>query len=277
MSTLTTYDRVMLRLGRPNVFMAVFGAYLALHFAQLLNVSGELFSSTGMLPDMSASPFFGRLPGLFFICDAPWFVQGCVAVAVLLSVTLAGGRYTRFCAATLLVILSSLYLRNPLISNPSLAYVGFALLVLAICGRPATSLGRAVDSNAVFTAVVIVLGVSYTYAGLEKLGAPSWQSGQALAEVLASPLARSGVLAEFLRTDGAAVLKWGTYASLALEIFALALLLMRKTRAPTVLALMGLHVGILLTVNFADLTLGMLAVHILFIDPSWFSRGKRPS
>ena len=42
-------------------------------------------------------------------------------------------------------------------------------------------------------------------------------------------------------------------------------------------ALVGMNVGILFAVNFTDLTIGMLMIHLFTYDPSWFSIRLRSS
>ena len=42
-----------------RLFRVLLGAYLFVHFAQLLPWAGEVFSSAGMLPDAAQSPLFG--------------------------------------------------------------------------------------------------------------------------------------------------------------------------------------------------------------------------
>ena len=67
-----------------------------------------------------------------------------------------------------------------------------------------------------------------------------------------------------------------TWGALALELLALPFALSKRTRPWLWLALLTMHLGILATVDFADLTFGMLMIHVLTFDPNWLpkSRGK---
>jgi hypothetical protein len=70
------------------------------------------------------------------------------------------------------------------------------------------------------------------------------------------------------------VIRAATYASLGLELFALPLALSRRLRPYLWAALTAMQLGILATVAFADLTLGMLMMHLA--TWSWIRRGRRP-
>jgi hypothetical protein len=62
---------------------------------------------------------------------------------------------------------------------------------------------------------------------------------------------------------------------LALELLAFPLALFRPTRKWIWLGIVGMHLGILCIVDFADLTTGMLMIHLFTYNPSWFPRVHR--
>jgi predicted DCC family thiol-disulfide oxidoreductase YuxK len=58
---------------------------------------------------------------------------------------------------------------------------------------------------------------------------------------------------------------------LLLELSFAPLALMRKARPWIWTAMVGMHVGLLSIVSFADLTAGMLLLHLLTFDPGWLA------
>src|SRR5690606_24969352 len=70
-------------------------------------------------------------------------------------------------------------------------------------------------------------------------------------------------------------LKLMTWSVLAIEIFALVGVLFKRTRFTTWLLLLSIHLGILVTINFADLTTGMILFHLFLFDPRWLKAKKQ--
>ncbi|MEZ4237713.1 MAG: hypothetical protein R3F59_16505 [Myxococcota bacterium] len=126
---------------------------------------------------------------------------------------------------------------------------------------------------AIRTVAWLVLGAAYTYSGITKLWSASWLDGSALHHVLDNPLARPGLLRTWLL--GAPVLTTAaSFAALGVELVALPLACWPRARPWLWLALLGLQVGLLVLVDFADLTLGMVVVQLLVFDPSWLSGAR---
>lgn len=261
-----------------SVVRVILGAYLASHFGALIPWGAEMFSSQGAIPIGAHSPLMGAFPNLFALCDSSWVVLAALVVGVVASVGLAIGWRRRAMALLLWYIWAALLGRNPLILNPGIPYVGWMLLCFA-----AIPSGEkwSVDSTKnkdksdiwhlsqgyLFAAwVVMVLG--YSYSGVMKLQSLSWLDGTAIEHVLHSPLAHDTWLRRWL-VEQPMVLKVVTWGTLALEVFAAPIALFERARPLLWWSFIGLHVGILCTVDFADLTLGMLMIHLLTWGPSW--------
>ncbi len=263
--------------GQYSLFRMLFGAYLAVHFAALVPYGAELFSSAGMLPEPAASPLYGVLP------NAIGWIGSAVGVELVLmgsagaAVAFAFGFWDRTAAAVIWYVLACLFARNPLISNPSLPYVGWLLLAhIALPREPLGSWdGRGKPIHAwsmpagIHAAAWIVMVVGYSYSGYMKLISPSWGDGSALAEVLANPLARPSWLREALLALPDSMLCLASYAALALELFAAPLALFPQIRRWLWLGLLAMHLGLLVVLDFADLTLGMVMLHAFTFDPAW--------
>lgn len=117
--------------GQYKLFRWAFGSYLFIHFLQLIPWGGELFSNQGVLPDASNSPVIHLFPNVLAWWDSREFVSILLMLATGLALLLATGKFDRIAAVGLWYILACLYGRNPLISNPSIPYVGILLLVHA--------------------------------------------------------------------------------------------------------------------------------------------------
>ena len=265
--------------GQYSLYRGAFGAYLFVHFAWLIPWAGELFSNRGALPDASASPLFGLFPNVLQISDSPAAAVGLVSVAAGLSVLFAVGWLDRTAAVGLWYVGACLVGRNPLISNPGLPFLGWLLLAHAFV-RPAPYLslsargrvdprgGWSLDGR-IYGAGWIVMALGYTYSGYTKLISPSWLDGSAIARILDNPLARPGPIRELMLALPDLVLRFATWGSLAAELLFAPLALFRRLRPALWFALLAMHLSLMLVIDFADLSLGMVVLHLFTFDPRW--------
>ena len=265
--------------GQYSLYRLLLGAYLCVHLASLVSWGPELFSSAGMLADRTLSPLHPVFPSLFFAFDAHGVVQGALLLGVLASLLLAVGLADRVAAVVLWYLWASLFARNPLISNPSLPFVGWLLLAHALLPRAPygswSARGR-VDPGAgwqmppaIFAAAWIVMSLAYSYSGYTKLVSPSWVDGSALARVLENPLARPTALRDLILALPAPLLSVANWGAVGLELCFAPLALVRRLRPWLWLAMVGMHASLILVIDFADLSLAMLLVHAFTFDPAW--------
>lgn len=243
-------------------FRAALGVYLFIHFAHLVPWAAEVWSAAGVLPDVGLSPLPPLLPNALLLLTSAPAVQAFVAALAGLAALLALGVARRPVAVLLWYGWACLFGRNPLISNPSLPYVG---LLLLLCAVVPPGEGRRRDWRCPREVVAVawaLLALGYSYSGLTKLGAPSWQDGSALGHVLRCPLARDTALRAALLDGPPLLLQLATWGALALELLFLPLALLPATRRLAWALGASLHLGTLLLVGFADLSLGMLLVHL---------------
>ena len=268
--------------GQYSVFRIFFGCYLLQHFLALLPWGAELFSNRGAVANASASPLTQVFPNVLAICDQPGFVTALLILASVLSVLLAAGLWDRTAAFVLWYLWACLLGRNPLISNPALPFIGWLLLLHTVLPKAPfgswTSRKRDDPSGNwympqfAFSLAWILMAVGYSYSGYTKLVSPSWLDGSALARVLQNPLARPTALRELLLRIPPVCLRVLTWATLLLELSFAPLAMFRKARLWIWTAMVGLHIGLLSLVSFADLTGGMLLFHFLTFDPAWLPR-----
>ena len=258
-------------------FRIAFGVYLAIHFTHLLPWGPELFSRDGVLPDPALNPTHGILPNVLASLDSPLAVTAFLGLMVLLSLLFAAGVWRRAAAVALWYGWACLFNRNVLISNPSLPYVGLLLLLTALvpAAEPRRLLGRTVDERefqvpaGVYGAAWVLMAVGYTFSGGIKLASPSWIDGTAFWHVVNNPLARDWWLRDFALTLPMSVFRGLTWGALAMEALFLPLALWRVTRPFAWASMVAMHAGIITLVSFADLSLGMLMLHLFTLDPRW--------
>jgi hypothetical protein len=255
----------------------VFGAYLALHFLTQLPNAAELFSNEGVLADPKLNPLYGIFPNPLNIWGAPAFITAFISALAVLSVMFAAGVFRRTTALLLWFGWAALFNRNNLISNPSLPYVGLILVLCTLVppGERWSLTGSSSQRLAwyfpamVFWSAWILMAVGYTFSGLVKLQSPSWVDGSAFLHLLENPLARPGFFRDLLLKVGSGAHAGLTWGILALEILFAPLCLFRAGRMFVWIAMVCAHIGILLVVSFADLSLGMVMIHLFTFDPSW--------
>src|SRR5215470_11928018 len=270
--------------GQYSIFRVLLGLYLVQHFLTLLPWGQEVFSNRGALASASASPLIHLFPNVLAVSDQPGFVTMLLTVGTLLSCLLAVGFWDRLAALALWYLWACLLGRNPLISNPALPFIGWLLLMHSILPKAPfgswAGRGRAdprgnwyMPQSAFFLAWILI-AIGYSYSGYTKLVSPSWVDGSALARVLENPLARPTPLRGLLLAMPTVSLHVATWTALILELAFAPLALLRRVRPWIWTVMVGLHAGLLLLVSFADLTVGMLLVHLFTFDPDWLREGK---
>ena len=254
-----------------KVFRVIFGIYLIWHFTALFPYAKELFSNEGVLFAEGLNPFKDKKawPNPLFIWGSPLVVQIMIAFGIVASIALTLGKKVMACALYLWFLHSCLFTANPFTANPSLGYVGLILLLIAIIPR---------NSNYVPRYVIVVawvlMSVGYTFSGLHKLSSPSWIDGTAIQYLMTNPLARVGIVRDVMLMLPDVIFKLMTWGTLALEVLFVPLALSRYTRPWAWLAMLLMHLGIMLTVDFADLSMGMVMIHLFTFSYAWVAPRK---
>jgi hypothetical protein len=278
-------------LGQHHLAVArlVLGAYLFVHYLALLPYAEETFGPGGVLPSVTLNPAYPHGFTLLGRLDRPGAATLLVAALAALSLAYLAGFFTRVTAVLLFVGSHQLFHRNQLTSNPSLPCLGFLLLAHALFpADPPLSVDRLLSLRKppredgdglprdLLAVLWIVTAVAYTYSGITKLASPSWRSGQALSLLLASALARDTALVRWVESLpgwSLAALTWGALLS---ELLFVPLALHRRLRPVAWIALMIMHAGIVMLLDFADISLGMMAFQLFTFDPRWLAGGGRP-
>lgn len=257
-------------------FRIVLGVYLFIHFVMLIPYAAEVWGSHGIMPDPSLNFTYGVFPSILNVFDSSLFVLCFTVILALLSVMLVLGIYRPLVAILLWYGWVCLFDRNNLISNPGIPFVGWLLLVVSVVplGEPLSITGNRKEtewkmSSVLFIGAWVIMALSYSISGIDKLMSPSWANGTAIIHLLENPLARNWWLREYLLGMPESFLHLMTWTILALEILFLPLAIFNRTRSLAWLSIIIMHSGILMIVDFADLTVGMLMIHVFTFDSKW--------
>jgi len=260
------------------IFRILFGIYLTVHFCQLIPYAEETFGND-MPYDYTISPVYGKFPNILEYVNATYFI----IFLTIISISFACELYSRVCAFILWYGWVALFNRNVLIHNPGLPYIGWILLAMTLVDKDDRKISFNTDNSflkyiqydkipkRLFWSGWFLMAAGYTCSGLHKLlVSPSWVDGTGLQHVLESPIARDNILRDTL-VQYPTFLKYNTWFSLFLEISFLPLGVFYHTRLPFWLIYMGFHIGILFLINFTDLTLGVMMIHLFTFDWEWTS------
>lgn len=153
------------------------------------------------------------------------------------------------------------------IPPPNIGYLGFFLLVLT---QIKPNQNHFELPSWFHHGLWMILGLSYSASGLGKMYSPSWQSGEALMTTLQASFSQDSWLSSILIQSPQWLSRGLTYFVLLAELLFLPLVLFIPLRKYA-LAFMSLtHVGIVCLLNIDDIPLGLLTVHLFFIEESWF-------
>lgn len=235
--------------GQYSIVRAVFGLGLFVHFVLLIVGSRE---------GSVASPLLNLFPNVLRVDG---LATPAIVLAAIASLFFAIGWFDRAAAILLVYVLACLFDRDAPRLEPWLPFAGWLLLVHACLPRaPFLSVaarGR-VDPRggwsmppAAFASVWIVMSIGYSYRGWTKLNSASWD----LMLATPSPLLQ--------------ILAWG---ALALELLYGPLALVRRVRPWLWLAMLLMHLGAMVLIDFADFGLMMVILHLFMFDPAWIPR-----
>ncbi|MEJ7809656.1 MAG: hypothetical protein WKG32_04480 [Gemmatimonadaceae bacterium] len=263
---------------RFALFRIALGSYLATHFALLVPYAPELFGRTGMLPDPVLDPTRQIFPNLLDVLGSPLGTRVFTVTAAALAVALAAGVARPLVCGLLWYAWACMLNRNLFIVNPGIAFVGWLLLASAIVPRGEPRLPwRSAEAEwrvppVLYVGAWVVMAGGYTLSGIDKLASPSWVDGSAFRYVLENPIARDTWLREWLLSLPAMWLRLLTWGGLAMEILFAPLCLGSRTRVLAWLGAVGMHLVLMMTAAFTDLTLGVLMIHLFTLDERWLTK-----
>jgi len=158
---------------------------------------------------------------------------------------------------------------------PSEGYIGWLLLASTLIpsGEP-LSFGKKNPNwslpKELYYGMWLIIGLSYSVSGINKLESVSWRNGEALIIIFEGPLARAW-LSDILQKLPVGLVKMMTWSSLWLEVLYAPLCLFRQTRVWAWIMMVMLHLGVLCTLNIGNVSFAMLITHFFVFDTRWLS------
>jgi hypothetical protein len=238
-----------------------FGVYLFVYLVYEFPYVGELYSSAGLLP---LTPSIWNHPVTIFALQS---------FATLAALSFTGGYRRRTSALVLFVVAAWKFGLNPISESPELAFLNWILLAQFLI-QDAHAPSRAVRDSS-----LIVLATAYCYSAVSKwfYGDLSWRTGMASWYALADSSSHLDWYMRILNTVPAWVFGSATFFVLAIEFIGPLAILHRTTTKLWWIATTLLHLTFLLTMNLAQLSLGMLFFHwFVYIHASRTSWSVQP-
>lgn len=239
------------------------GAYLIYYFVRILPYAQELFGTKGVVPDESL--FYEKvLPNI--ISSSSGIDPGSfILVLIVVAAMFTSGFFTRTNAFILWYGWMCLYTRNLFTEFPSLPYTGWLLLAFVLVTYKKEEWDI---QGGTITAAWIVLGLSYSVSGWTKWASDLWTTGGILPVLLDSGLATQ---------LGSAISSWWILVPLGVlfmvvQTAAAPLFCVRTTRKWAWMVLVAGHLFALFTLDLAQVSFGMLIVHLFVMDPDWFKK-----
>ena len=254
-----------------TLFRIFLGYYLFDFFIHLIAYATDLYSDQGIYPLKSDA----SLLNIFNIFSSPFGVKMILVALTVLSLLYLFGIYRRVAALLLWYGWACLMNRSYAYGMPSEGYTGWLLLasVLIPSGEP-LSLGKK-DPNwslpkELYYGMWLIIGLSYSASGINKLGSISWRNGEALAIIFEGPLVRVW-MSDILQRLPIGLVKMISWFSLWLEVLYAPLCLFRQTRFLAWIMMVILHLGVLGALNIGNVTFAMLITHFFVFDVRWLS------
>ena len=266
--------------GQYSLFRAIFGAYLFVLFVRPLWRVGSFFCQSTVLQSTvllaPPDPLGFLLPNMWKLWNTPVFVISLLVIAAGLSVLLTIGLYDRVASVLLCPIWICFFAYVPYFDLLSVSGLLLAHVFVppapygswAGRGRPDPN-GSWCMPQMIYLAAWILLALGHAYTGFTKLVDPSWLDGAALARILENPLSRPSWLRKTLLTLPNGILRLATWGALGLELAFAPLALSGRLRPWLWGLMLAIYLSFIIVSDFADLSLGMVMLHLFTFDPTW--------
>lgn len=267
--------------GRPlAIFRLLIGVLIAISLLMLLPEVPNFYGPKGIASIQTVQAWEGvhpRFSLLFFMPPTDASAYILLGLALLFSVLVSVGLFTRASLIALFVLLVSLHHRNPMILNSAdtIFRLFLFLLIFSDCSKllsvdawirkkrhPDAPVDDQVSAWPI-NLLKLQIAAVYCQTFWSKLQGPTWWDGTAVYYALR--------LEEFYRFAEPVDQMWfyqlSTWFGLAIELSLWTLIWVREFRYWVLLAAVALHLGIEYTMNIPLFEYVMLASFILFVYP----------
>jgi hypothetical protein len=267
------------RIG-PVVCRVLFSLWLLTFFVQGLPDASFLWSSGGVVTQdiyLAHLQTTGEF-SIFTFGRSTLFVTIAALVGALLSLAALVGVLPRLAFGLLIPILWSFHSVNPHIldGGDNLGRMALFVMPLLLCTHhefksAQSGTAWALLHNFARTAVALQLASLYFVSGWDKLAGGTWQNGTALYYVFQSNQFSAPWLPGWFKSSALLLTAMSLMVVVSQISFAF-LAPVRKARIIICLALIGMHVGIAMTMGLVRFSLVMIAVLALLVPDSTYIR-----
>lgn len=248
------------------------GLYLAFFGILMIPYALEVYGTNGLVYSLEESIVYNPL--LFFMHIRSDFVlYSVLALQILLAIIFALGIHHKVMAVLLWLSHVYFFNLNPYANSPEYSYIGWLLLAFLLIplGLP-LSLSKKTDDwrmpKFLRDGAWIVLGVSYTNSGVLKALSPGWIEGTALVKVGLDEVNSYG-WTNYIANSFPHIFMGLNWFVLLVELLAILFVWKSTSRKWFWICSVFMHIGVLLTMKLAQVSLGMLIFHLLLFDPAW--------
>lgn len=256
-------------------FRFFLGSYLAYYYFTSLPYVAEIYSNMGLLRKMSSqAKYFSEINFFTYFNDSV-AITIVTYFAFILSISLALGFKQKICCILLWYFQTIFVNQNTLTSEPSIPYVGFLLLTLALF--PAKSMTEEVFkfkkfwqvsrkrniANSFYLVPLFVFSFSLTASGIIKLQSESWRKGIALSLILDNPISKVNILTEIFRNNELLSTLF-SYGALWSQVLALPIFFIGRHRLLIYLGVVE-FVIIYFTMHLEQVAVGMIIFMLYFL------------
>ncbi len=255
-----------------SLLRILFGLWLTLHFINIFPYASEIYSLEGVKV-LGAELY---LKTTFALLRSPMGIK-CIVTLAIFSSILFTLKYYRFVNSIILFIIwIFLFHQNLLTYNPGVPYVGWFLLVFIVSPTNECRFfwKKPVD-NFVFPPILfwgiwILMSMTLATSGIHKwFFSPLWKEGLAVKYILNYPATRFSFLINFYLKLPLIFQKIFTWLLLVMESSIVIGFIFSRWRKITWFLSFLLHLGILITLKFAELSLVMMLFHLFLVEEKW--------
>lgn len=240
----------------------------------------DFFTSAGIAPAayVQQTSVYSHFSILFWY-DAPWFVYICFGIFMLACLGLIFGIGGRFSAFVTWLMFISFASRFPLVFYGAIDHIHSILFFNMF--HPAEAYapwgaGGAKERNKLIGSwsirmMQICLAIVYFMAGMQKVRSNTWWNGT---EIIDSLSTRFGAFDFYWLLNYPVIINIFSYGSWMTELSFAFLIWNKTTHRLSWFAIIGLHLGILITMNASLFSEIMIATLICFATPddeAWFA------
>lgn len=259
-----------------SLLRVALGLWLCFHFIFLLPYSKELYSLAGI--KVAGGELY--LKSLLFPLRTEIGINLLIILSILLSLAFTFKFYRRIASALLFIIWIFLFHQNLLTYIPILPYIGWLLLAISFIPENEPRFFWLKNnqtftySKILFHGFWLITAFGYTSSGFQKFFyTPLWNQGTALEFIFNYPAARFGFIYNIYQALPLILKQSINYSVVLIEGLYAFSFFNKELRKIFWLGILFMHIAILVTIRFSELSIGMIIVHSFLIESDWFKFG----